>query len=1352
MAVPVAGVASPAISSAEPLEVAPPSSTSTPRPASAASADDAGGAPVTVAANVVQQALRTRVESNPTAVLTIEVVTSGVSAEAAVAVVGGDVVRELDGLALVTVPARQVNRLAAQAGVSQVRLPIDMRDVMARSLPPSTEVGPQNSTFSKQMNNLFGPGEAGIGQRIGIIGLFDTTVLAQQVAAGELRPVAPGRTRCISAGATCPFGTPGANYGNVLAEIVTDSAPYADLYLAELGGGTDYLAVIDWMAANGVTTLLHHWNSPYDGAGDGTGFSAAVIDHAVAKGILWVNAAGELGHDPQYSTFAGPHWRGTWSDADNDRWLNFSGSDESLTAYCGALMGLRWNDWAASKTDYDLHVSDYRANNNTNGTRVLASGFNQGTGGAPPVEANDFRWLCNHDPAAGPVYDTNGDNFVSLWVYRTTRSNQSPVSDLIEITVLNGWLEHSNSPATIAVPFADTRNPGAVVVGASFDTNGVPWWTSRGPTNDGRIRPDIVADTCIHTSLTPDGGEPTAGCRSGLADTAGPAAAMAGYSAVLSARQNVIRPTERARYLIDLVRNQTQFPRSNDRGWGIHHVPDTFAAANSLTPANPLRLLPAPIRILETRPAQGLVGTSTPGPMAADTSVKLSLAGRGLVEGDVALLNVTLVTPPAFGWIQAYPPYVSWVAASSNLNVAALGETVPNLVAVRVDRLGLVSVYTSGGGHLVVDLLGSFSANPGPTPDEGRYVGLTPYQVADTTTCAGITSGCTAGQSIAAATAVTIPLGGTNSGGNPSNGIPTTGTYAAIVSVTATPGNVGGWASALPGNSAGSPSTSTLNFAANRPVTNMAIVPISSTNGSMRLFTSVAAHYRVDVLGYFRRPASTRELGGLFVAPAPVRLVDTRRDGGAPVVADGLTEVELGASADFSGTDDIWLNLTSTVASGAGRLQVAGSSSTALGNHVNLSVSGAGRTVASAAVTRLDDGSAFVRNSMSTHVIADLVGWFTPTHQPIEPGQLTWLTTAGGSMPGDSLQVLSASTDHDKLLLQGAVDSPSVLPGSTLTMWDRSDDTFTSIDVKADGTSIFFMAITAKAMLTGDGQQVVFTSNDNGIVAGDGDWQFDVFIRQPGGATELVSVDSAEQNSTGQFELLGVSDDGRFVMMYTSTDVSGWPSGRFHLRDRVAGTTTTLDAAMPTDTVLRSAQISPDGSHVVMAVAGRSHSSSGGQQSPISVMFMQLGGATTAVPYSIGDGFGMEGAITDVAVDGTSAVVRGCFLGSCPVTHLVGKDGSIRRVPAQQLSTDRTAAATSCKVAYDTCRFFTLTDGERFMHWTESGAWPAGDLDRIVFMRDGTMYVSSRATNLGPNVTPPPNSSQYYIYLYDPSP
>ncbi|MEQ1701259.1 MAG: hypothetical protein ABMA25_14185, partial [Ilumatobacteraceae bacterium] len=802
-----------------------PSTRTIARPDATNVTDNASAAPLATT-DKVQPTLARRLDRATGGQLTVEI-SSTAAVSAAVTAAGGTVIREYNGLALVRLPASQIRRFAADPTVITVREPLDVRSSMPTEVP-RPERGNVNGV------QALGSGR---GQKIGIIGLFDPAVLATEVANGELPAVPADHTTCISGGTTCPFGTVDADYGNAIAEIVADSAPLAELYLAELGGGMDYVLVIDWMAAHGVTTLVHYWSNPYDGPGDGTGFSAGVVDYAVSKGILWINAAGEQGADPNYTSFNGPHWRGYWSDTDNDRWLNFKGSDESETAYCGSLVGLRWSDWAASKTDYDLYITDFRANTNVAvfpvATSTPASALNQATGGAWPIEGNDFRWLCNHDPARGPVYDTNGDNYVSLWVYRAKRSVQSPTNDVLEISVLNGWLEHANSVASAAVPFADTKNPGALVVGTLFAGRTKAWWTSQGPTNDLRQRPDLAIETCIRVSML----TPVSDCSGTLVDTAGPSAMLAGYAAVEAETIGATKPADRARWIIEQVKlyGGGQGVRSVSWGWGPFEPKWALVdAPPAVTSGNPLHLRPSPVRVLETRPNSGLIGTTQAGPLPSDSSITVSLQSFGVAPGDVALLNVTIVNPPSTGWAQVFHPKRSFIGAYSNLNVAAIGGTVPNLVAVTADASSKVALYTSGGGHFIVDLLGTFSYRSEQLDQNGHYVGLDPYTVADTTSCVGIPVGCT-GAPVAGGTSINVPLAGTNEIGRPENGIPTSGTYAAVVSITATPGATGGWASALPGGSTGVPTSSTLNFAAGRAVSNMAVVPLTAANGSMRL-------------------------------------------------------------------------------------------------------------------------------------------------------------------------------------------------------------------------------------------------------------------------------------------------------------------------------------------------------------------------------------------------------------------------------------------------------------------------------------------------------------------------------------
>ncbi len=118
----------------------------------------------------------------------------------------------------------------------------------------------------------------------------------------------------------------------------------------------------------------------------------------------------------------------------------------------------------------------------------------------------------------------------------------------------------------------------------------------------------------------------------------------------------------------------------------------------------------APTRILDTR--TGLGGAST---VAARATVHLQVTGAGRVPSSgvgAVVLNVTAVRPQNGGYITVHPsgdrrPVVS------NLNILA-GQTVPNLVMVKVGAGGGVDLYngTNGRVDLLADVAGYVNEVP----------------------------------------------------------------------------------------------------------------------------------------------------------------------------------------------------------------------------------------------------------------------------------------------------------------------------------------------------------------------------------------------------------------------------------------------------------------------------------------------------------------------------------------------------------------------------------------------------------------------------------------------------------------
>ena len=135
----------------------------------------------------------------------------------------------------------------------------------------------------------------------------------------------------------------------------------------------------------------------------------------------------------------------------------------------------------------------------------------------------------------------------------------------------------------------------------------------------------------------------------------------------------------------------------------------------------------APARLMDSR-----IGTPTfdgrfggGGAIRAATTINLVVAGRGDVPatnvGSVAL-NVTVTQPSEAGYLTIYPQGAARPLAS-NLNFAT-GQTVANMVIVPVGGGGQVSIFSSAGSHVIVDVLGWFANPTSPATTYGNNLVL----------------------------------------------------------------------------------------------------------------------------------------------------------------------------------------------------------------------------------------------------------------------------------------------------------------------------------------------------------------------------------------------------------------------------------------------------------------------------------------------------------------------------------------------------------------------------------------------------------------------------------------------------
>ena len=185
----------------------------------------------------------------------------------------------------------------------------------------------------------------------------------------------------------------------------------------------------------------------------------------------------------------------------------------------------------------------------------------------------------------------------------------------------------------------------------------------------------------------------------------------------------------------------------------------------------------------------------------------------------------TNASAPTF--VTAFPGGVLTPPVASNLNVVP-GQTVPNLVTVKIGTGRSVCVYANVPTNVVVDLAGWFAAN-------GKAVAtVAPTRLLDTRDgTGGWLNALSAGQ------VIDLQVAGTA-------GIPD-GAGGVLLNVTVTGATSGGFVTVYPCGG-DRPLASNLNFAPGQTVANAVEIPLGA--GKACFFSSAPAHVIADVAGY----------------------------------------------------------------------------------------------------------------------------------------------------------------------------------------------------------------------------------------------------------------------------------------------------------------------------------------------------------------------------------------------------------------------------------------------------------------------------------------------------------------------
>ena len=269
-----------------------------------------------------------------------------------------------------------------------------------------------------------------------------------------------------------------AYHGTAVVETIYDIAPNATYYIANIYSAGDMRNAVKWMVSQGVDVINHSLGWTWTGPGDGTSpleFSSLnTVDYAAENGILWVGSAGNEG---------GSNWIGAYNDPDGNDVHNFDGEDECNEVFLNAgdtlIAQLRWDDvWLQARLlDLDLFLVHKET------SQVVARSDNYQWRYRIPRELLGFR------------AKVKGEYCLEV------RKFYGADPDWIQVMAFTGQLlDYYVDGYEITDP-AGSANPAQLAVGATewTDTTEIEAFSSRGPTLDGRIKPDIVGVDGAHS-------------------------------------------------------------------------------------------------------------------------------------------------------------------------------------------------------------------------------------------------------------------------------------------------------------------------------------------------------------------------------------------------------------------------------------------------------------------------------------------------------------------------------------------------------------------------------------------------------------------------------------------------------------------------------------------------------------------------------------------------------------------------------------------------------------------------------------------------------------------------------------
>ena len=347
----------------------------------------------------------------------------------------------------------------------------------------------------------------------------------------------------------------GSEHGTAMAEAVFDIAPDGTYYISNPISRGDLKTAVGWMVAQDVDIVVYGDIWTWEGPGDGTTpFSWGAlrsVDAAVEGGITWVSVAG---NDARRT------WFGEVRKSILGFFQNFEGTNfenhVNLKAGEQFRAQLRWEDtWGGATKNLDLTLWN-------SDDEIVASSNDIQRG-----DADDYPFeFLSYTPSADGTYNLT----VSYIFFDEDEADPEWIQ-------LQAWgyphLEYHTLSGSIGNP-AESANSGMLAVGAAAwdDTSTIRDFSSRGPTPDDRIKPDIVGADGVNSAIWED-----------WRGTSQASAHVAGLGALVKQRFPDYTPAQVANYLKDSAEARGDVP-NNTWGYGFAKLPASDAATPTPEP------------------------------------------------------------------------------------------------------------------------------------------------------------------------------------------------------------------------------------------------------------------------------------------------------------------------------------------------------------------------------------------------------------------------------------------------------------------------------------------------------------------------------------------------------------------------------------------------------------------------------------------------------------------------------------------------------------------------------------------------------------------------------------------------